>query len=312
MVAVADREQHRRGAGRHGQARGEGLRLDQREQGALHGARLRLADREAAQVTTAGHQLGVVQRTHRVAPGGCGLDHGAQRVVDQHQDVRQLELGAAAHLDARRQPLDDGALGGADQALGRGAEVVVLEVQLEHQPAARVRAAAPFDQHRAVMLDQHAVGQIALHRRLNARDALGRIVGAQVSLGEDQVQRRCGIADLAPQLLPVLRLRGVLVARHHRPLAQVDARPRQEQVRQPEGGAGVVSAGGAGAGVGRVHRLACQRAAMPASRWWMIASASAMIRSISALQLGTSRIRPATMPHDHTPASIAPCSMIFG
>lgn len=50
----------------------------------------------------------------------------------------------------------------------------------------------------------------------------------------------------------------------------------------------------------------------PARRCRMIASACAMIRSISSLQVGTSRTSPATMPHDQTPASIAPSIMIFG
>ena len=50
----------------------------------------------------------------------------------------------------------------------------------------------------------------------------------------------------------------------------------------------------------------------PASRRLMIASASAMMRSISSLQVGTSWISPATMPHDHAPASISPCCITFG
>ena len=49
-----------------------------------------------------------------------------------------------------------------------------------------------------------------------------------------------------------------------------------------------------------------------ASRWLMMAWASAMMRSISCFTVGTSWIRPATMPQDQAPASIAPSVMILG
>jgi hypothetical protein len=103
----------------------------------------------------------------------------------------------------------------------------VLQVQFEHQAAARVRADAALDQHRAGMVGQQALGKVAAHRGLDARDACRRIGRAQVDLGEDQVQRRRRIADLAFHLLPVQRFGGVLVAGDHRPLRHVEAGPRQ-------------------------------------------------------------------------------------
>ena len=70
----------------------------------------------------------------------------------------------------------------------------------------------------------------------------------------------------------------------------------------------------------RPHRAVCQArrdltryaARMPSSRRAMIASASPMMRSTSSWQLGTSRMSPATMPHDHAPASISPFCMTLG
>src|SRR5579883_1248499 len=55
-----------------------------------------------------------------------------------------------------------------------------------------------------------------------------------------------------------------------------------------------------------------QAARIRARRLAMISSASRMVRSISSLTVGMSRIRPATMPHDQAPASISPCFMMRG
>ncbi len=47
---------------------------------------------------------------------------------------------------------------------------------------------------------------------------------------------------------------------------------------------------------------------MPARRAWMICSASATIRWISAAQVGMSWIRPWIWPADQMPASLSPTS----
>ena len=55
-----------------------------------------------------------------------------------------------------------------------------------------------------------------------------------------------------------------------------------------------------------------QPRSIPASRVEMIDSASDMIRSTSSRQLGTSWIRPTTMPTLHAPASMSPSTITFG
>jgi hypothetical protein len=162
----------------------------------LHGARAGLGtDREAGNVSAAEHQLGCRTAGQVLARGGQRFDHRARGVVDQHQDVRQLQFGVAPHRDARRQPRDDGAFGGADQAAGRGAEVVVLEVELQHQAAPRAAVDAALDQHRAAVVDEQAARLVVVHRGLDVPDTRRRITRFEEDLGEDQPQGRRRVAD---------------------------------------------------------------------------------------------------------------------
>src|SRR5262245_61247970 len=50
----------------------------------------------------------------------------------------------------------------------------------------------------------------------------------------------------------------------------------------------------------------------PVKRWRMICSASNMMRSISSFTVGTSLIRPTTMPQLQAPASMSPSTITFG
>jgi hypothetical protein len=153
-------------------------------------------------------------------------------VVDQHQDMGQLELGAFAHLQARRDALDDGAFRRPDQALAAGSVVVVLEVQLQHQAAPHAAVGKPaLDQHQAIMAAQPALRQATAHRFVDALDPKRLVVGGQVDLGEDHVQRRRRVADLAGHSRPVRRLAGVLVAGDHAPAGEVQPLAGQQQAR---------------------------------------------------------------------------------
>ena len=191
-----------------------------------------MLDPPTAHPTAVQHQRKIVQALQRF--GEERLDHRAPRVVDQHHDVRQLQRRALAHPNPRRQALQNGALGGPNQGLGAGVEIVVLQIQRHDQaPAGPAPRRLPLHPHQAGRLrDQDALGQIAAHGFLNGLNPLGFIGRAQINLRQDQPQRRGRITHLGVHPRPVIRLRGVLIAGDHRPFRQVHPRPGQEQRRK--------------------------------------------------------------------------------
>jgi hypothetical protein len=170
--------------------------------------------------------------------------------VDQHQDVRQLELGVAPHLDARRQARDNRAFGRANRAGGAGAEVVVLEVELEHHPAPRATFQAALDKQGAFALDEQARREVLAHRRLDAGDARRGVRRLEVHLGEDHSQGRRRSAHLLLHPASMAGPGGVPVASDDGPLREADTRPRKTEARQPE----TVVCVHAGPGEGRNRR----------------------------------------------------------
>lgn len=125
---------------------------------------------------------------------------------------------------------------GRDQARGVAAEVVVLEIEFQHQAAADALADRSLDIDGACVLADEPLGELAAHRVLDATDARRGIRRSQVHLGEDQMQGRRRSAHFTLDAVPVLRLRGVLIAGDHGPFRQIDLGAGQEKPRQAEAG----------------------------------------------------------------------------
>jgi hypothetical protein len=170
-----------------------------------------------------------------------------------------------------------GAFRRPDQALAAGSVVVVLEVQLQHQAAPHAAVGKPaLDQHQAIMAAQPALRQATAHRFVDALDPKRLVVGGQVDLGEDHVQRRRRVADLAGHSRPVRRLAGVLVAGDHAPAGEVQPLAGQQQARgaenrqpcswramMPHAGRGALHARSDSAGVGTDAWSCLRRPAAP-------------------------------------------------
>jgi hypothetical protein len=234
VVAVTDGEEHHRRLLGHAVASRKRRRVGERVQRPCHALASSGVDRVSGDATASKHQFGFVQLREPLALGADRFDHRAVRVVDQHQDVRHLELGAAPDLDPRSQALDHRPFGRAYRARGLAAEIVLLEIELQHEPAADAIAERSLDVNGACVCVQHAVGEIAPHRVLDSFDARRGVRFPQVRLGEDQVQCRRRVANHARDAVPVLRLGGVLIAGDHGPLREIDSRAWEKNPRQSE------------------------------------------------------------------------------
>jgi hypothetical protein len=136
VIAIADSEEHHRGIVRHSVTRRKRRRTRQGAQRLGHAFTLRPVDGVSGDMPATEHQVGFVQLRQRLSLGTDWFYHRARWIVDQHEDVWQFQFGAASHLDARGEARDHRAFGRADRACGLAAEVVLLEIEFQHQPAA--------------------------------------------------------------------------------------------------------------------------------------------------------------------------------
>mmetsp|Transcript_8990 Transcript_8990/g.27978 ORF Transcript_8990/g.27978 Transcript_8990/m.27978 type:complete len:634 (-) Transcript_8990:72-1973(-) len=238
VVAIADWEEDHALVLARAVALPEALGVRQAPQGlddAVHGvAGSHVPARQAA---AALHQLEVVELLEGVPPPRERLDDGLVGVVDQHQDVGQLERRLLADGDSRRQPLGDGLLRGADEALAPFLKAVEVQVQSHEQalPARDEGRLAVDEDETGVLRHEEAVAVELVHLVLDPLDdELVVLLVAQVDLWKDEVQRRGRLAHEVFDVLPVLRLGRVLVAGDDAPLREVQALAGQQDPRDLE------------------------------------------------------------------------------
>ena len=134
------------------------------------------------------HQLKVIERFEVGFGSRQRCNDRVIRVVNQHQDVRQLQRRGFTNLDARGQAVNNRALGGTNQAGGSRLVVVTLQIQTHDHAMARVAGHAALDVHHAVVRYNNTGLQIVVHGPANRRDALGRPWLVQIHLGKHQLQ----------------------------------------------------------------------------------------------------------------------------
>ena len=227
VVAVADGEQQ-------GSDAGDAVlalhRLVGGETGQRVGDRVDLLGGEL--VAAVFHQVEVIDALHLVGRGSQGLDDGLLGVVNEQHDVGQLDGGVAAHAGARGDTVEHGALSRADQRAGAGGEVVLVEVDHTNEAVTDLTVAlAALDVDEGVLERlEDALFEVLAHRGVDVGDELVDVGGLQVGLGQDQAQGGRRVADGLLHALPVLGLRGELVACDDRPLAHIDILLGQQNV----------------------------------------------------------------------------------
>mmetsp|Transcript_73608 Transcript_73608/g.193102 ORF Transcript_73608/g.193102 Transcript_73608/m.193102 type:complete len:797 (-) Transcript_73608:17-2407(-) len=237
MVSVAHCEQQHPLIRAGAVALAEELRVREAPQ-SCHSALDGLPRRDAvpSEASRALHEVEVVELLVPVPVPHQGLDDGLARVVDEHQDVRQLHGRPLPDGDARRQALLDGHLRGPHERLRALLVGVHVEVELHQEAVARRddrRLAAEEDHPRRAGLKDPRLLVLA-HLVVDALNDLLVPALVEVDLREDQVQGGGGVSDQVPNLLPVLGLRRVLVARNAGPLAWIHAWPRQQELRDAQ------------------------------------------------------------------------------
>ena len=119
---------------------------------------------------------------------------------------------------------------GTDQCAGAGGEIVSVQVHHTDQAMTDLAVgllALDVDQGIGQRLE-HAVGQILLHGVIDILNVLVHVGCLQIGFRQDQAQGGGRIAHFFLHCLPVLRLRGELVAGDDRPLVHVLALGQQD------------------------------------------------------------------------------------
>ena len=186
----------------------------------------------AGDVPAVKHQVGIVKLCQLRFLLGERLNDRLLRVVNQHEDVRQLNGCALADLEPWRNAGNNRPLRRANQR-GRSLGIVIrFKVEREDEPRAHHAADRACHQHKPLrLLFENALVEVLAHMRFDALDAL-RFTGLfQICFRQNQLQRRRCFADDSLGFLPVFRLGGELVAGDDRPFGIVRALFRQQDAR---------------------------------------------------------------------------------
>ena len=171
------------------------------------------------------HQIRVIDLLQGIGLFEHRLDDGAVRVVDEQHDVRNFDRSVFADSKARRNALDNGFLGRANERTGAGCVFIAFQINGSNQTAAR-RCAAGItlgQDETGRQLGQRAVGQILLHGFVDVCNTVCYISVLQIDLRKRQAQGGRCITDDVVGLSPILFLRSILVTSDNSPFLQVDA-----------------------------------------------------------------------------------------
>mmetsp|Transcript_46120 Transcript_46120/g.128261 ORF Transcript_46120/g.128261 Transcript_46120/m.128261 type:complete len:292 (+) Transcript_46120:776-1651(+) len=232
MVTVANREEN------HALVRTSAIallvppRVRERPQ-SLHDAVDHVVARHvpAPHVAAALHELKVVELLEGVPLRHHRLNDAQAGIVDEHENVWQLQRSLLADGDARGETVCDGLLGGSNQALGPLLVAVQLEVQGDEEslPALHKGRLSIYKDETRVLGHEDAVAVVLVHFVLDTLNHQFVVLAvAEVHLGEDQVQRGRRVTHDVLNIFPILRLRGILVARNNAPLREIQALPWKE------------------------------------------------------------------------------------
>ena len=158
------------------------------------------------------------------------------RIIGQQQRVGELQRGVLPQGHPGREPVEIHPLRGPHRRAG--VLLIVVGLQIHRTQQAPPHLTAP---QRPLHID-HGGGQpaetllpqIVGHGIVDLHDVRLHIGPVQTTLREDQPQGGGGAAHKVLHPLPVFRLRGVLIAGHHRPF-MLGTVPGQQNVRAPEG-----------------------------------------------------------------------------
>ena len=191
---------------------------------------LLLVQQVAGDLTAALHQSGLIDHAHLGGSLVQGLDDVLVGVVDQDHDVGQLDGSIAADTHTGGNTLQNGALGGTDGSAGTLGVVILFQVQLADEAETGLAAIQlTLDIEQGVVQGAQAlVLQVLLHVLVDLSNLLFHVVALQLALGQDQAQGRGSLAHVLVHTLPVLGLRGVLVAGDDGPLGQAAVNGQQD------------------------------------------------------------------------------------
>ncbi|MPM48865.1 hypothetical protein SDC9_95592 [bioreactor metagenome] len=174
------------------------------------------------------HKIGIIQLCELRFFQCERLDNRLVRIVDQHEDMRQLDGRAFADFQTRRNTGDNRSLRRTDQRRGTLGIIIGFKIQRHDKASARGTANRTGDEHEALrFLFENAFFEVFAHVLLDAHNALLLAGLFQVGFRQDELQRGRRFADDALGIFPIGRLGSELVAGDNRPLVIVRALFRQ-------------------------------------------------------------------------------------
>mmetsp|Transcript_78844 Transcript_78844/g.219200 ORF Transcript_78844/g.219200 Transcript_78844/m.219200 type:complete len:346 (+) Transcript_78844:791-1828(+) len=194
----------------------------------LNVRRSRGSDAQPLHLARTFEQIDLVLRLSEARTGEERLDDCFVRIVDNHDNVRQLQGCVLTDCNARRQASHNRFFCRPDQRRLRAVVVVRLEVDRQDQALSRRNACSiPVNCYEGrLALGEDPVRDVLLHDLADILDALRVLTwvstrdGREIHFWEYDVQGRRRVACVRGHLLPILWFRFELVACHGCPLLQ--------------------------------------------------------------------------------------------
>ena len=173
----------------------------------------------AGNMAAALHEIEVIELGQAVLLGGDGLQQNLVVVVAEHQNVGQLHGSIPANPHSRRNALHHGLLRGADGGHGTHGKIIGVQIHHAHQAladGAALQRALHIDEGPGIGLE-HAGFLISGHGFVDQGRVGSFLGGAQLRLGQDQVDGGRRVPRRLPHPVPIGRLGRKLVAGDDRP-----------------------------------------------------------------------------------------------
>ena len=166
------------------------------------------------------HQFKIIQLGQVGFLFGNRLNQNLIMVIAKHQDMRQLNGCIPTNAHTRRNTLNNRAFRCADRGGGAGRIVISIQIDHAHQSLAdRAVFKGTLNINKRILIGfKNVLFQILRHRRVNERRMFRFLLGAELRLGENQIDRGGCALRILTDAFPIGRIGRKLIAGNNCPL----------------------------------------------------------------------------------------------